>query len=138
MRITTTMVTPELNAAAKVAVKAFRDSKPWRGTLEERADKFAELHRGMCRAYDLETILVRDDAGDITHEQCSGGSEYDARTNRIIQRGRLSVVTYLYLFSLAVGNRRLQGMTLARKTFSHYFPRSFARCRDIGGLLVKN
>jgi hypothetical protein len=50
-----------LNDAANAAVKAFRDAKPWRGTAEERLAKFTELHRGLCRAYGLETILVRDE-----------------------------------------------------------------------------
>src|SRR4051812_40261062 len=79
------------NPAARSAVKAFRDAKPWRGTVGERAEKFAVLHRGLCRAYDLETMLVRDDAGDPEHTGSSAASRYDARTDRIVQRGRLSV-----------------------------------------------
>ena len=47
-----------LNDAARAAIKTCRDSKPWRGTAEERGDKFADLHRGLARAYDLETMLL--------------------------------------------------------------------------------
>ena len=67
-----------LNDAARTAVKAFRDSKPWRGTRDERGDHFAELHRQLCRAYDLETMLVRDDHS-IDPDGTSAGSGYSPR-----------------------------------------------------------
>jgi hypothetical protein len=125
-----------LNPAARAAVKAFRDAKPWRGVRDERGDKFAELHRGLCRAYGLETMLVRDDGGDP--EGSSGASTFDPRKNRITLRGRLSVVTYLFLFAAAAGVSGRAALRVAHGTFRHFFPRSFAGCRVAGGLLVRS
>ena len=62
-----------LNDAAKLAVKKWRDAKPWQGTEQEKGDKMAEVHRELCRAYDLETILVRDDSNP---NGFSGGSAF--------------------------------------------------------------
>jgi len=126
-----------LNPTARQSIKSFRDAKPWKGTLGERAAKFAELHRGLCRAYDLETMLVRDEAGDPDHTGSSAASRYDARTDRIVQRGRLSVVTYLFCFGAAVGMTRGEALGWARDLFAHYFLRSFRGCRAEGDLLVR-
>jgi len=134
----------KLNAAAKVAVKAFRDAKPWQGTDAERGDKYAELHRGLCAAYGLETLLVRDDTSGEEHTS-SGGSRYMVRGNKIILSGRLSVVTYLTMFAFAMQrgtrvsrrNASAAASAFAVKTFKHFFPRSASRCRVVNGLLVK-
>lgn len=124
-----------LTPTARAAVKAFRDAKPWRGSPDERAEKFKALHRELCRAYDLETVLARDDrSGECVS---SGFSHFDQRRNRIVSSGRRSVVTYLFLFGLAVGQRRAAAMAFARQTFAHFFPRSFAGCVDAGGMLVR-
>jgi len=130
-----------LNPAARSAIKAFRDSKPWQGTLEERVGKFTELHRGLCRSYDLETMLVRDDEGNPEFDggpMTSAFSYYDTRANRIVLKGKLSAVTYLFLFGGAVGMTQPEALRWARDTFAHFFPRSFNRCRDIGGVLIQN
>ena len=122
-----------LNAAASEAIKAFRDAKPWQGTPDERLAKFTELHRGLARAYDLETILVREGNDE---QGASGGSFFAPRLNRIVLRGKLSVVTYLFCFALACGLQRIAALAWAKDTFRHFFPRSFARCTDVGGMLV--
>ena len=129
-----------LNPAARGAIKAFRDSKPWQGTREGRGAKFAELHRGLCRAYDLETMLVREDNDSSEDTGTSTRSRVDLQTNKIILRGRLSVVTYLFLFAAAAtgGNiRPADALTFARDQFRHFFPRSYAGCRDAGGLMIR-
>lgn len=131
MRHATTLT---LNDAARAAIKAFRDAKPWRGDLTERGEKFANLHRALTRAYDMETILVRDDR-DATG--CSGGSATDLRTNKIMLTGRLSVVTYLFCFAAACGLRRSEAFAFAKDQFRHFFPRSFARCIEVNGMLRK-
>lgn len=126
-----------LNEASHAAMRAFRDSRPWRGSLQERADKFAQFHRNLCRAYDLETILVRDDENDPACTGTSARSVFDRRRNRIILSGRLSVVTYLALFAMAAGASQGVAILFARGAFAGYFPRSFARCQTRDGLLVR-
>jgi len=124
-----------LNPAGRTAIKRFRDNKPWQGTLLERGDKFAELHRQLCAAYDLETILLRDDRKP---EASSAGSTFNPVKNQIVLRGRLSVVTYLFLFASACGVDRDGALAWAHETFRHFFPRSFGGCRMSEGLLVRD
>src|SRR5437762_36778 len=107
-----------LNDAATAAIKFFRDEKPWRGAAREGGDKFAELNRGLTQAYDMETMLCFDDTA-ADPEISSAGSGFDPRTNKIIIKGRLSVVTYLMLFAFARGANRIAALTFARQTFRH-------------------
>jgi hypothetical protein len=122
----------DLHPTARAAVKQFRDAKPWRGTEAEKREKFETLHRGLCRAYDRETSLNREPG-----EGSSAASTFDPRTDRITLRGRLSVVTYLFLFGAAVGRDVESATQFARETFRHFFPRSFRGCRLECGLLVR-
>lgn len=124
-----------LTDAARQALKTFRDSKPWKGTTEERADKFADLHRGLCRAYDLETMLVRDD--NPRWDESSLASTYNPALNHIVLRGKLSVVTYLFCFGGALNMTPPAAMAFAKQVFRHFFPRSAAGCREEGGLMFR-
>jgi len=127
--------TLNLNEAATTAIKAFRDAKPWRGTPEEKLAKFTDLHRGLARAYDLETMLLRGDSDEFG---ASGASYFALRLNKIVLKGRLSVVTYLFCFATACGLQRMAATAWARETFRHFFPRSWARCSDRDGLFVNS
>jgi hypothetical protein len=124
-----------LNDAARAAVKAFRDSKPWRGTGQERLKKFETLHRGLCRAFDCETIL--DGAVAVESTAPSFDSTSDPRRNRITLKGRLSVVTYLWAFIRCTGQPTWAALAKAKAIFKHFFPRSFARCKEVNGMLVR-
>lgn len=135
-----------LNPAGRAALKAFRDSKPWKGTVDQRADKFAELHRGLIAAYELETLLVRDDQ-TVDPNGSSGASMFDSLENRIVLRGRLSVVTYLYCFACAYllcqstvsrNDATAVAIEWAQAQFRHFFPRSARGCREDNGLLVRD
>ena len=122
---------PDLNAPRRSPSRS--SATPNRGAAErERGDKFAELHRELCRAYDLETILVRDDSNP---NGFSGASAFDDRINKIILHGRLSVVTYLFCFGCAIGGQPRASLAFAVAIFTHYFPRSLARCEEVGGML---
>ena len=123
-----------LNDAAKLAVKKWRDAKPWQRTEQEITKKLTEVHRELCRAYDLETILVRDDSNP---NGFSGRSAFNARKNKIELHGRLSVVTYLLCFGCAIGGSPRESLRFAVRIFRHYFPRSAARCEEVHGMMIR-
>lgn len=124
----------KVNAAAKAAIVAFRRSKPWRGDWSERGDKFAEFHRGMCEAYGLDALLVRD---GMDQDVCSGGSSFCVRNQTITLRGRLSVVTYLHMLCRARGMDHRGACRWSLSIFKRFFPLSFSRCRLEGFMLVR-
>ncbi len=93
----------QFEAATLQALREYRRQKPWRGSLQERRTKLAELHEKLCRAYGKTTrIAYRPgsiDAGD------SGGSCYVRRSDVIQLEGRHSVVTYLHSRASTDGGR---------------------------------
>jgi hypothetical protein len=113
------------------AVRALRRAGAWRGSLTRRARRFARLHRRLCRTYRLHVGLVfSNDKGS------SGGSSYSPITRTIFLRGRLSLVTYLHEFAHARGYDERQACAWSIALFARCFPRSFARCRQLGHMLV--
>ena len=119
------------------AVRAFARSRPWRGTFDERCEKFRTLHRELCRLYGIDVGL----SVAIHHEQgagaASGGSYYMPLRREIVLRGRLSVVTYLHEFAHALDKDERGACRWSLNLFKRYFPRSFARCRHEGHVLIR-
>jgi hypothetical protein len=121
-----------LSDEAKGAVKAFRDAKPWRGTFEERHEKFNTFATAFAEATGLECefVFVGDETG-------RGQGFYSPNANKIVLSGKLSVVTLLFCFGLALGVNRTESLKWAKGVFKHYFPRSFAGCVEVSGLLKR-
>lgn len=119
--------------ATKAAVRAFSRSKPWRGTLDERKQKFLTLHQTLCRIYAKRTQLELL----IDESQHSGSSCFIPSDDKIVLRGRLSVVTYLHEFGHALGKDERQTCRWSINLFRRYFPRSFSRAGRRGHTLER-
>jgi hypothetical protein len=115
------------------AVRIFARQKPWRGTREERIEKFRALHKRLCAVYSLSTKLqiVGGDGPTSVY------SHYQRRKDTIVLQGRLSVVTYLHLFAYAIDCRGGEVVKWSVNLFKRRFPISFSRCRFVGHLLVR-
>ena len=113
------------------AVRRFARGKPYRGTLAERKEKFVALHDDLCRVYGKRTQLVFGDldGGD------SGSSCYRSKTDEIVLRGKLSVVTILHEFAHALGRDERGAVRWSVNLFRECFPLSFARCQTEGHLM---
>ena len=117
------------------AIREYRRSKPWRGSLSERTQKLRRLHSALCTAYGLTTDLIcsvgDDDAGS------SGGSHYSPSRNRITLTGRLSVITYLHEFGHALGYGEQGACRWSINLFRRFFPRSYSRLQAEGHTLIR-
>jgi hypothetical protein len=122
--------------AALVAVREFRRSKPWRGTVAERRAKFVRLNQALALAYGIPRPSL--DFRGVEAGVHSGHSSYVRGSNTIILRGRLSVVTYLHEFAHARGADERQAVRWSINLFRRCFPRSFARCRQDGHTLIRD
>ena len=122
--------------AALRAVRAFARSQPWRGTLAEREAKFRRLNRALAAAYGIAEarLIFRGVAAGAD----SGPSSYRPGTHTITLAGRLSVVTYLHEFAHARGADERRACRWSINLFRRCFPRSFARCRGVGHMLVRS
>ena len=111
------------NAAALEAVKAFARSKPWRGSIEERKAKFQAFHAALGDAYDVPRSL---EFIDVEANTCSLASRIAPTSIQL--HGKLSVITYVWLFCLAREMRQLDAARWTLSLFARFFPLSFSRC----------
>jgi hypothetical protein len=126
---------PRFERLALRAVRAFARSKPWRGTMEERKDKFRRLNRELAGAYGIAEPRLAFQG--VEAGSTSGLSNYRPAVHTITLIGKLSVVTYLHEFAHARGADERQACRWSINLFRRCFPRSFARCRPVGHTLVR-
>jgi len=115
------------------ALKVFRRSKAWRGTDAERKDKISALHQALRGIYGLNTDLQ---FGEIDNSS-SGASYFNASSDCIVIRGRLSVVTYLHEFGHARGMDEKDACIWSINLFKRIFPRSFDRAQFDGHMVLR-
>lgn len=114
------------------AVRVFRASKPWRGTLPERKAKFATLHAALCAAYG-KTIALDMEQADEVGMPCAVTSE-DGTS--LILSGKLSVVSYLNRFRYAVTGDGEGSYAWAASLYVRMFPKSASRMLAYGPFII--
>lgn len=123
------------NAAALRAVKAFAKSKPWRGNVDERREKFETLHTALCAAYEIPHTIAFNEIDPLR----TVGSQFgiNDETRVLTLHWRLSVITYF----IAFGKLRGFPMDLSYKwsvtLFKRCFPISFRNLTMVNGWIVK-
>jgi len=123
--------------AAIAAVRAFRESHPWRGSIPERVAKLRLLNRDLARAYRmriprLSFILIGMAPAHGQYSRLGDGPRMITLT------GHLSVVTYLHEFAHARGMDERQALAWSINLFRRMFPISYASCRHDGTVLVQD
>ena len=121
-------------SAALRAVRAFADSCPWAGSVEERKEKFRQSNRALSQAYDItkpELVFGRLDG------MSSGSSHYISRLHRIVIVGKLSVVTYLHEFAHSRGMGEQGACRWSINLFRRCFPKQFGKLIHVGHTLVR-
>jgi hypothetical protein len=121
------------------ATRNFARSRPWRGDVDLRAAKFREFHEALCMGTGPALVI---DVPDL--ETNSSDSFFNQEMNAIELRGKLSVVTYLFLYFTAQALEDVQReafdgiepMVKAMTLFKKVFPNSYAKLRPGDGLFV--
>lgn len=115
------------------ATKAYARSKPWRGTFDERAEKLRIFHNALCGIYEmtLGLDLVRQTDALI------GDGGFDRERQAIVLLGKISVVTYLHVFTRARGAGRREAFRWSLNLFKRCFPKSFEGAEKCGPYLFK-
>ncbi len=126
--------TVRFKASALRAVRRFAESKPWRGSLDERKRKFAVLNRALARAYGIAEPDLRFGCIDGSS---SGKSHYIPTSHRIVIVGKLSVVTFLHEFSHARGMNERDACKWSINLFRRCFPVQYARLVGRGHMLIR-
>ena len=131
----------QLNQNLVDLLNEWKLQKVWRGTIEERKQKFMWIHEHMKILFnkpDLQLIF-----GEITEETeripgSSGTSFYDPVHNLIKINGKLSVITFLHEWGHALGMSQTETVDWSWLHFKTCFPVSASRLeQSIGTMFVK-
>lgn len=126
----------EFDSQVVECIRRFARSKPWRGTLAERQDKFRRAHAELAAALNVippRLVIAGSDDSD------SGRSCYVPVLDVIVLRGRLSVVSFLHEWGHRIhGRSEFEACRWSINLFRKCFPGSFARCRFDGHLLRRH
>lgn len=122
------------NPAALRAVRSFARSKPWRGDIDSRKEKFHRLNHDLAEAY---SMPEPDLSFGVIDGSDSGSSYYHPTRHQIVLNGRLSVMTYLHEFGHARGMDEGDACRWSINLFRRCFPQSFSRLIQRGHMLVR-
>jgi len=126
-------------SAVPRAVRAFARKRPYRlarlgttGSRNRLTEAVIELYTELARIYGIRVPSVTT----LWATGTSGSSCYRPALHSIELRGRFSVVTMLHEFDHARGRDERQAVKWSVNLFRRCFPRSFARCSQVGHTLV--
>ena len=118
------------------AVKAFKRSGPWKGSIETRKKKFRRLNGRLAEAYGMPAPELHFEGIDGSFSGASSCSRRSRGQPAVItMRGKLSVVTFLHEFAHALGKGERGACRWSINLFRRVFPRQFARLRADGHVL---
>ncbi len=114
------------------AVRAFKASHPWRGSLDERHQKFRKLYADLSSAYGIDPprLVFGND-----HVSDSGRSAYLPKMRTVVLRGKLSISTALHEYAHHLGKNERQACRWSLNLFKRVWPILFSRCRHEGHML---
>jgi hypothetical protein len=133
---------PQFPQAVLDAGKEFARSKPWRGDLAERREKFEKFITDMNAAVGMNvSVTYQNEDRESSIMSRVDFTNVDAPV--IIFDGRLSVATLLYTYAAAMApyDQTMEShwgrMRWAANMFRRFFPRSFAALDTSGAYLMK-
>jgi hypothetical protein len=126
---------PKYKPAVLAALREFRHSRPWRGTVEERKVKFQTLHAALCLIYEREVELHFD--VDEPETPVGNGWAAGDRT-QIGLVGKLSVVTFLHEWAhVLFGPSEARAFEWSVNLYQRIFRRSAARMVRRGNFILR-
>lgn len=121
------------------AIQKFRDSQPWRGTVEEIQYKFRLLNAELAKIYEIEAPNLV-----FCKEFPVGPCCFPTAVPAVIvmeelrtSPGTYSVVAYLHEFGHAIGKDEKGTCRWSLNLFKRYFPKAYEALEPRGHLLFK-
>lgn len=120
-----------------VLLQEFKATNPWQGKIIERKEKFIFLHKKLNELFGKNVKLDFDIPTRFRRWTNSGNSEWDRVENKIILRGRLSVVTYIHEYFHALDFNQTDAQKGATELFKEVFPEKYEKLLNRMGMLIK-
>lgn len=118
------------------ALKKFRRSHPWRGTVDEMQLKLRVLCEDLAKVYEVTTPII----AFVDSIPVGGCCVRSKPAVLIIQQerrnGRYSVVAFLHEFSHVLGKGEKSACKWSINLFRRHFPKSYAKLVPVGHLLI--
>jgi len=108
--------------------------KIFRGSIEERKQKFLWLLEQLNRIYNKKTKL---EFKDVERNDTSVYSFYLPKEDKIVLVGKLSLITFLHEYAHALGKDEYGACKWSINLFKRTFPRLFEKLNQVGHTLVK-
>jgi len=119
----------------------------WRGSVEERKDKFQLMHDLLNRFYGRNVVLkfqVTEESDKIPGS--SGSSCFihpdhpmeQSEDGIIVMKGRLSVITFLHEWGHAIGCDQQGAQNYSMGLFKIAFPNSYGNLSNHDGLMIRS
>lgn len=113
------------SADCLAAVQVFKNSKPWKGTIDERQEKLRTLHNEFNRIYNLNRPMLN--FIEIDPLARPGSSSFGLVDGAINLFTKLSVVTYFIAVCQARAFSPRESIRWAQELYRQQFPKSAAR-----------
>lgn len=128
----------EINQNLVDLLNEWKTQHVWKGTIEERKEKFRWIHEHMKILFDKPDLTL--EFADITEESdamdgASGQSYYAPMQDLICIVGKLSVITLLHEWGHALGKENVQEWAFLH--FKQAFPKSASRLVQLDNLYIK-
>lgn len=143
--------------AFKDAFRKLKIARAWRGTIDERKQKFQSVHDALNTAYNKNIKLVFEEVSAQFDkvQGASGESAYIPRLvpprelssligvtlptieEQIVLKRKLSVITFMQLWLRALGIDPFDAIAISKRIFTEIFPVSARKLVEINHLLVQ-
>ncbi len=129
----------EINPDIIELLKEFKRTKVWRGSIDERKQKFMACHGNLNQLYGRNIKLVfKEVTPENERISCiSGLSAYSEEFDTMVLFGKLSVITFIQLWGRAIGITPVDSIQWSKEIFDRVFPVSSRNIVTINGLMVK-
>lgn len=109
----------------------------WRGEVKDRKKAFLELHNFLNTLYNRNIKLIFNINEDPSKWTFSGNSYYSSLEEKIVLKGKLSLITFLHEWGHALGKwKQEEAQEYAVSIFSKAFPEKFAKLQRDGYLCL--
>lgn len=123
----------------KAILRELKKSGAWRGTVDERKQKFIDTHSKLNALYGknikLEFIDISAQWDNVSG--ASGNSAYIPPLNTLFMVRKLSVVTFIQMWLRALGIDPCTASEHSERLFKELFPLSASKLVNVNGILIK-
>jgi len=120
----------EITTKIGEALEEAKSTHLWKGTIDERVAKFTALN-DKIREITGKPMDFEFHGNEETNKHPGNGA---IRNNSLILLGKLSMITFLYTWGVALGATMEEALTWSENLFKEHFPISYGKTVKMGDM----